>query len=158
MLVRRSFIDTWKPIPLAARTAFYREGSVLPRGDLEGLSLLLCARSSRGPTKRQIRMSSFIDQLIERALAEAQARGELDNLPGMGRPIEPSTLSTDLFAKTLTESGAMHPIAALARQIRELQSRLVDTAEPDARRAIQKEIADLQTRQALEMEQLRRFS
>ena len=103
-------------------------------------------------------MSSFIDQLIERAFAEAQVRGEFDNLPGMGRPIEPSTLSADVFAKTLAESGAVHPIAAIARQIRELQSRLADTAEPEVRRAIQKQIADLQTRQAVEMEQLRRFS
>jgi hypothetical protein len=103
-------------------------------------------------------VSSFIDQLIGRAFAEAQARGELDNLPGMGRPIEPSTLSADVFAKTLAESGAVHPIASMGRRIKELRERLAQTTVPETRRAIQKEIADLQTRQAVEMEQLRRFS
>jgi hypothetical protein len=74
-------------------------------------------------------MSSFMDQLIERALAEARARGEFDNLPGMGRPIELSTLSADVFAKTLAESGAVHPIAFLGRRIKELRQRLGETAD-----------------------------
>jgi hypothetical protein len=102
-------------------------------------------------------MPSFIDELVERALAEAKARGELDNLPGMGQPLDPSTLSADLFAKTLAESGAVHPIAAMGRQLKELRQQLSEVPDPDVRRTIEKEIADLQTRQAVEMEQLRRF-
>lgn len=33
-------------------------------------------------------MSSLFDILAERRIAEAIARGELDNLPGAGRPLE----------------------------------------------------------------------
>lgn len=95
--------------------------------------------------------------MVERALAEANARGELDNLPGAGKPLDPSTLSANVFAKTLTESGAVHPIAATGRQVRELRERLSETSDRDARRAIEKAIADLRMRQAVEMEQLRRF-
>ncbi len=98
-----------------------------------------------------------MDQLIERALAEARARGEFDNLPGMGRPIELSTLSADVFAKTLAESGAVHPIAFMGRRIKDLRERLAETADPETRQAIQMEAADIQTREAVEIEKLRRF-
>ncbi|EYD77413.1 hypothetical protein Rumeso_00962 [Rubellimicrobium mesophilum DSM 19309] len=59
-------------------------------------------------------MSSFLDSLVSPALAEAQAKGALDNLPGAGKPIPPETLARsacdDLYARALSESGAVHPL------------------------------------------------
>ncbi len=114
------------------------------------------------PAAGRAPMSSFLDSLVERALAEARAKGALDNLPGAGKPIPPETLARsaydDLYARALSESGAVHPLAEMQRKITEAQARLAQAADPEVQRALRKEIADLQTRQAVEMEQLKRYS
>ncbi|EYD77415.1 hypothetical protein Rumeso_00964 [Rubellimicrobium mesophilum DSM 19309] len=107
-------------------------------------------------------MSSFLDILVERALAEARAKGSVDDLPGTGKPIDPATLARsaydDLYARALSESGAVHPVAEMQQRINEAQARLTQVTDPEVQRAVRKEIAGLQTRQAVEMEQLRRYT
>ncbi|GGF48257.1 protein of unknown function [Mameliella alba] len=97
---------------------------------------------------------SFIDQAFRRA----QENGDLDDLPGTGKPIEPSSLTVDPFAHTFAESGAMTPFGMLQVRIDEARKRLAEASDSEQRRAIQSEISALETRKAIEMETWKRYS
>ncbi|WP_274575293.1 DnaJ family domain-containing protein [Mameliella sp. AT18] len=97
---------------------------------------------------------SFIDQAFRRA----QENGDLDDLPGTGKPIEPSSLTADPFAHTFAESGAMTPFGMLQVRIDEARKRLAEASDSEQRRAIQSEISALETRKAIEMEAWKRYS
>ncbi|PVH30497.1 DUF1992 domain-containing protein [Pararhodobacter oceanensis] len=100
----------------------------------------------------------MFESILDRAFKHAQSNGDLDDLPGAGKPIESSRLNTDPFAHTFAESGAMTPFGAMRAKIAEAQARLAAATDPDERRAIQTEISALQTRMAIEMETWKRYS
>ncbi len=99
----------------------------------------------------------MFESLVDIAFRRAQEEGALDNLPGAGKPITPASLDADPFAHAFAESGAMTPFGAVQRRIEEARTRLARTTEPEQLRAIQAEIAALETRKAIEMETWKRY-
>lgn len=97
---------------------------------------------------------SFIDQAFRRA----QENGDLDDLPGTGKPIKPSSLTADPFAHTFAESGAMTPFGMMQERIDVARKRLAQATDPEQRRVLQSEISALETRKATEMETWKRYS
>ncbi|MBP2168565.1 hypothetical protein J2125_001757 [Erwinia toletana] len=71
----------------------------------------------------------FIDQLVEQHIREAQASGELDNLPGQGKPLildDDSHVAPELRAayRLLKNSGYLPPELEMKREAIELDSLL----------------------------------
>lgn len=99
----------------------------------------------------------MFNSLIETAFRQAQENGDLDNLPGAGKPIAKSSLTSDPFAHVYAESGAMTPFSEIRRKIEAARVRLAKATEPEARQAIQAEISALETRKAVEMETWKRY-
>lgn len=97
-------------------------------------------------------------ELLDNAFNRAKENGDFDDLPGSGKPIEPSKLNTDPFAKAYGESEAMTPFGIMQRKTNEARERLAAETDPDKRKAIQTEISMLETRKAIEMETWRRYS
>lgn len=95
--------------------------------------------------------------LVDAAFKRAQDNGDLENLPGAGKPIAPSNLNSDPFAHVYGESGTMTPFSDIQSRIREARKRLTEATEPGQRKAIQTEISSLETRKAIEMETWKRY-
>lgn len=100
----------------------------------------------------------MFETLIDKAFKRAQDNGDLDDLPGVGKPFKQSSLNTDPFAHTFAESGAMTPFGVLRSRIDNARARLAEAVDPEQRRAIQIEISALETRRAIEMETWKRYS
>ena len=100
----------------------------------------------------------MFESLIDKAFKRAQDNGDLDDLPGAGKPFKKSSLNADPFAHVFAESGAMTPFGVLQASIDKTRARLAETKNPEERRAIQTEIATLETRKAIEMETWKRYS
>jgi len=101
---------------------------------------------------------SILDTLLDSAFQRAQENGDFDDLPGAGKPLAPSNLTRDPFAHVYGESEIMTPFGALQRQIDEGRKRLATVTDPAQRQAIQREIAALETRKAVEMETFKRYT
>jgi hypothetical protein len=91
----------------------------------------------------------MFDQIAERKIAEAIARGELDDLPGAGRPLdldEDSHVPQDLRAayRILKNAGYVPPEVQTLNRIAQLE-RLVNDAPQDERLRVLKKIALLRT-------------
>ncbi|WP_422029855.1 DnaJ family domain-containing protein [Roseovarius sp.] len=99
----------------------------------------------------------MFNALIENAFRRAQENGDLDDLPGAGKPIAESSLNADPFAHVYAESGAMTPFSELRRKIEAARARLAAASDPEERRAIQTEISGLEMRRAVEMETWTRY-
>jgi hypothetical protein len=89
------------------------------------------------------------DQIGERKIAEAIARGELDDLPGAGRPLElddDSHVPEDLRAayRILRNAGYAPPEVQALNQIAQLE-RLVSDVPENERLRVLKKIALLRT-------------
>ncbi|TNF17920.1 MAG: DUF1992 domain-containing protein [Rhodobacteraceae bacterium] len=95
--------------------------------------------------------------LVDAAFKRAQDNGDLENLPGAGKPIPPGNLNSDPFAHVYGESGAMTPFGDMQSRISEARKRLNEATDPAQRRAIQTEISSLETRKAIEMETWKRY-
>lgn len=100
----------------------------------------------------------MFESLIDKAFKRAQDNGDLDNLPGAGKPLEKSKLNADPFAHAFAESGAMTPFGVLSHRIEKARVRLAEAKDTAQRRVIQTEISDLETRKAIEMETWKRYS
>ena len=96
--------------------------------------------------------------LIDQRIHEAEARGDFDDLPGAGKPLphEPDPENA-LINRLMKEHGAKSQLVVLREQIVEAKARLAETRAPEARKAAQKELADLQTRLAIEIEAHRKY-
>ncbi|MEY1557743.1 DUF1992 domain-containing protein [Yoonia sp. R2331] len=103
-------------------------------------------------------MTHPLEDLINKMMAGAAARGDFDNLPGAGKPLD---LSGDpknpLLNRMMTEAQAKPPAITLKEQIAKAQAHLKTLTDPAARKAQMKVIADLQTRLAIEVEAMRRY-
>ena len=91
----------------------------------------------------------MLDSIAERKIVEAIAAGELDNLPGAGRPLEldaDSYVPEDLRAayRVLRNAGYIPPEVQTLNRIAELE-RLVKEAPEDERLHVLKKIALLRT-------------
>ena len=79
----------------------------------------------------------MFSSLIENAFRQAQENGDLDNLPGAGKPIAESSLTSDPFAHVYAESGTMTPLGEMQRKIEAAKQRLAGATDPEAKRKIQ---------------------
>jgi Domain of unknown function (DUF1992) len=84
--------------------------------------------------------------LAERKIAEAIANGELDNLPGAGRPLElddDSLIPEDLRAayRILKNAGYIPPEVQTLNQIGELERLVNEAPDTDARKRILRKLA-----------------
>jgi len=80
----------------------------------------------------------LIDQLVEQHIREAQAAGELDQLPGAGKPLildDDSHVPPELRAsyRLLKNSGYLPPELEMKREAVELDA-LLQSLEPDDQR------------------------
>ena len=101
------------------------------------------------------------DKIVEALIKEAQERGEFDNLPGKGKPIDLSTYfetpeDIRVAQSVLKNAGMTSPEVQLLKEIAEL--RQVHAALADARKKaeILKQIQDKQIEFNLMMERQRR--
>jgi len=102
-----------------------------------------------------------LDQLVEALIKEAQARGEFDNLPGKGRPIDLSayfdTPEEVRNAYAMLKNAGMVPAEIeLLQEIAALKERLTKTGEAKEQDSIQKEIREKQLQFDLLMERQKR--
>lgn len=99
-----------------------------------------------------------LDSLIDQIVSGAAAKGELDDLPGQGKPLPHLDNPADpLMARMMSEAKAKPLIVTLKEQIAASQARLSGLTDPDARKAEMKVMSDLQTRLAIEMESIARY-
>ena len=85
--------------------------------------------------------------LISAKIAEAEARGEFDNLPGAGKPLprieDPENA---LIRRIMQETGAEPEFVTLARELRRLREELAEIADRDRRREVMKEMSMMEAR------------
>jgi hypothetical protein len=79
-----------------------------------------------------------LDAIAERRIAEALARGELDNLPGAGAPLDlgdDALVPEDLRAayRILRNSGHLPPELESCREIRKVEQLLMEVEDRDGR-------------------------
>ncbi len=116
---------------------------------------LSCRSSSH---ERARALAHPLDSLINEILGEAQKRGELDNLPGAGKPLElEGTPQNAVLGRLAKEANVMPPVVVLKQKIAESKARLAALAGEEERKAEMKVLADLEMRLALEIEAFRRF-
>lgn len=79
-----------------------------------------------------------LDAIAERRIAEALARGEFDNLPGAGAPLDlgdDALVPEDLRAayRILRNSGHLPPELESCREIRKIEQLLIGVEDPGER-------------------------
>jgi hypothetical protein len=103
-----------------------------------------------------IRRVSIFARIAEARIREAMERGEFDDLPGAGRPLELEDLSRvpadmRLAYKVLRNAGVVPPEVELRREIYSL-GRLIDAADDDEREEVRRRLRLCELRYALLME------
>ena len=100
------------------------------------------------------------DKLVESMIKEAQERGEFDNLPGKGKPIDltayfdtPEDVRVAQFV--LKNAGMTSHEVDLLREIAELKQVLPSLLDENKKREVQKEIEKKQIEFSLMMERQR---
>ena len=99
--------------------------------------------------------------LIEQQILRAEKSGSLSNLEGMGKPLphRPPEGDAGLAAglRIMAEAGVVPEEFTLQKQLDEARAAYRDLTDPDARRAAQKRMADLEMRTNMAREARRRF-
>ena len=94
-------------------------------------------------------MTDWYESRIDRAIREAQERGDFDNLPGTGKPLRNTTdvYDDEWWIKQLAErenlSGALPPSLSLRREVQDLAETL---ARLRTETAVREHVADLNRR------------
>ena len=96
----------------------------------------------------------LIDQLAERHIQQAMERGELDDLPGMGRPLaleDDALIPEELRAgyRLLKNAGYLPPELQLNHEIREAEQLLACMRDSDQRDLAERRLRLLQQRLSL---------
>ncbi|MBR9765599.1 MAG: DUF1992 domain-containing protein [Rhodobacteraceae bacterium] len=85
--------------------------------------------------------------LIHARIAEAEARGEFDDLPGAGKPLprldDPEAALLDRLAQ---EAGAVPEFVTLTRRLAALREELRETSDRDRRQQLLREISTMDAR------------
>ena len=102
------------------------------------------------------------DKLIEEAIKQAQERGEFDNLPGKGKPIDLTEyfeMPEDIrVAQTMLKSAGMKSREVeLVKEIAELRQVLTKVVSEKKKQEIQKQIQEKQIEFSLMMERQKRL-
>jgi hypothetical protein len=101
------------------------------------------------------------DKLVESLIKEAQERGEFDNLPGKGKPIDLTSYfetpeDVRLAQSVLKNAGITPPEVQLLKEIAQLKELLTLTREDQKTIEIQKQIQEKQIEFNLMMERRKR--
>lgn len=93
----------------------------------------------------------LIDQLAEARIQEAMERGELDDLPGRGRPVvlDDDTLVPEALRagyRLLKNAGFLPREVTLLREIKDVEALLRHTADPGERTRGQRRLGVLRSR------------
>ena len=106
---------------------------------------------------------SWLSRLVERRILASRAKGELEGLEGEGKPLPDRP--GDAFAdpglaagfRIMAEAGALPEEIRLKKRIEAARAGLAGMTDPAARRAAEREIADLTMRLAMAEEARRKF-
>lgn len=104
---------------------------------------------------------SWLWRIAERAIEAARDDGDLDGLPGAGRPLPKEALGTGMDAveeaghRAMKKAGAVPPEVALMQRAAAERRVLAEASDPEARRAAMKALADTQMRLSMMMERRR---
>lgn len=95
----------------------------------------------------------FIERLAEQRILAAMERGEFDNLPGLGKPLElddDSNVPPELRVayRILKNAGFLPPEVELRREIADAESLLVQSLTPAERSAANRRLEYLLTKLA----------
>ena len=101
------------------------------------------------------------DKVVEALIREAQERGEFDNLPGKGKPIDLSTYfempeEIRLAQSVLKNAGMTSPEVQLLKEIAELRQVLAAVVDEEKKAKLQKQIQQKQIEFSLMMERQRK--
>jgi hypothetical protein len=101
------------------------------------------------------------DKIVESLIREAQERGEFDNLPGRGKPIDLSAYfetpeEVRLVQSVLKNAGMTMPEVTLLKEIAELRQLLASVVDEKKKAEIQKQIQEKQIEFNLMMERQQR--
>ena len=103
-------------------------------------------------------MAHPLESLIDEILGEAQKRGEMDDLPGAGKPLKFDGSPQDaVLGRLAKEANVKPPVVVLKEQIAEAKARLAGLVDEADRKAEMKVLADLEMRLALEIEAFNRY-
>ncbi|MGH1367051.1 MAG: DUF1992 domain-containing protein [Maritimibacter sp.] len=92
-------------------------------------------------------MEHPLSALIEAKILEAQAKGELDNLPGEGAPLpDARDHDTALLGRVMKDNGALPPFVALSRELADLRAELAETGDRSLRAQILKDMSMMELR------------
>ena len=100
------------------------------------------------------------EKIVEALIKEAQERGEFDNLPGRGKPIDLSDYfetpeDVRLAQSVLKNAGMRSPEVMLLKEIAELRHLLVGIADAEKKAGIHKQIQEKQIEFNIMMERQR---
>lgn len=101
------------------------------------------------------------DRIVEALIKEAQERGEFDNLPGKGKPIDLSEYfempeDVRMAQSVLKNAGMTSPEVHLLKEIAELQQLLAALVDEKKKEEVQKQIQEKQMQFNLMMERQKR--
>ena len=98
---------------------------------------------------------------VEGVIKAAMARGEFDDLPGRGEPLEITDLSMvpeehRLAFRVLKEAGVVPPEVAGLQELARLREAIANTSDPDHKTALERELYSKESLIKLKLEQFRR--
>src|SRR5690242_785808 len=97
------------------------------------------------------------DKIVEALIREAQERGEFDNLPGQGKPVDLTSYfetpeDIRLAQSLLKNAGMIPPEVLLLKEIAELRQGLTSITDENKKAEIQRKIQEKQMEFNLMME------
>ena len=106
---------------------------------------------------------SWLSRLVERRILASRVKGGLEGLKGEGKPLpdRPGDAFVDAGEaagfRIMAEAGALPEEIRLKKRIEAARAELAGLTDPAARRAAEREIADLTLRLAMAEEARRKF-
>jgi hypothetical protein len=102
-----------------------------------------------------------LDRIVEEAIKKAQERGEFDNLPGKGKPIDLSEYfetpeEVRVAQAVLKNAGFSSPEVELLNEIARLRQSLAETQDENKQSEIRKQIQEKRIEFSLRMEKRRK--
>ena len=101
------------------------------------------------------------DKIVEALIKQAQERGEFDNLPGKGRPIDLSAYfetpeEVRMAQSILKNAGMTSPEVEILKEIAELRQSLATASDETKKQEVRKQIREKQIESNLMMERQKR--
>lgn len=106
---------------------------------------------------------SWLSRLAERQMQRARLRGDLQGLPGEGKPLRDRPGDAFVSAgdaigfRIMAEAGVLPEEIILKKQAADQRAHLATLVNPEARKQAMSKLADLEMRQAIAEEARRRF-